>query len=141
MKELIELIQDSSFSCILKNRGEIRTYTQHGVLDLYNLLIYEPDFLKEAQVADKVVGKGAAALMILGNIKELYTPVISELALALFEKTEIKVTFNQRVEHIINRSKTDWCPLERRLKDCLTVNETLPLITHFINEKNKIDNN
>ena len=55
-------------------------FTQRGVADLYDLLTQEPDFLKGALIADKVVGKGAAALMILGGIKELHTDIISSKA-------------------------------------------------------------
>ena len=58
---------------MIANEGKIRTFTQRGVADLYDLLTREPEFLKGALIADKVVGKGAAALMILGGIKELYT--------------------------------------------------------------------
>ena len=59
--------------------------------DIYDLLTQEPEFLKGASIADKVVGKGAAALMILGGIKELYTDIISTKALELLQKSDIKV--------------------------------------------------
>ena len=58
-----------------------------------DLLTQEPEFLKGALIADKVVGKGAAALMILGGIKELYTDIISTKALELLQKSDIKVEF------------------------------------------------
>ena len=57
---------------MIANGDNIRTFTQRGVADLYDLLTQEPDFLKGASIADKVVGKGAAALMILGGIRELH---------------------------------------------------------------------
>jgi iron complex outermembrane receptor protein len=37
--------------------------------------------LDGASIADKVIGKGAAALMIAGCIKEVYADVISEAAM------------------------------------------------------------
>ena len=72
MEELINLLHTGGYSCTIANKGEIRTFTQRGVADIYDLLTQEPEFLKGASIADKVVGKGAAALMILGGIKELY---------------------------------------------------------------------
>lgn len=71
MEKLINLLHTGGYSCTIANGGKIRTFTQRGVADLYDLLTQEPEFLKGALIADKVVGKGAAALMILGGIKEL----------------------------------------------------------------------
>ena len=65
MEELINLLHSGGYSCVIANGDNIRTFTQRGVADLYDLLTQEPDFLKGASIADKVVGKGAAALMIL----------------------------------------------------------------------------
>lgn len=65
MEELINLLHTGGYSCVIANEGKIRTFTQRGVADLYDLLTREPEFLKGALIADKVVGKGAAALMIL----------------------------------------------------------------------------
>ena len=70
MEKLINLLHTGGYSCTIANGGKIRTFTQRGVADLYDLLTQEPEFLKGALIADKVVGKGAAALMILGGIKE-----------------------------------------------------------------------
>ena len=67
MEELINLLHTGGYSCTIANKGEIRTFTQRGVADIYDLLTQEPEFLKGASIADKVVGKGAAALMILGG--------------------------------------------------------------------------
>ena len=67
IEELIDLLHSGGYSCAIANGDIIRTFTQRGVADLYDLLTQEPDFLKGALIADKVVGKGAAALMILGT--------------------------------------------------------------------------
>ena len=93
MEKLINLLHTGGYSCTIANGGKIRTFTQRGVADLYDLLTQEPEFLKGALIADKVVGKGAAALMILGGIKELYTDIISTKALELFRKSDVKVDF------------------------------------------------
>lgn len=58
MEELINLLHSGGYSCVIANGDNIRTFTQRGVADLYDLLTQEPDFLKGASIADKVVGKG-----------------------------------------------------------------------------------
>lgn len=134
MEDIIQILHSGKFSCVISNNDEIRTFSQRGVADLYYLLNNEPLFLNGASVADKVVGKAAAALMILGGIKKLHTDIISSNALELFNDSNIDVSYIEKVPYIINRDKTDWCPME---KICL--NETsavaiLPLITNFINK-------
>jgi len=107
--------------------SEIFTYDGKGISDLLQLLDKSPDILAEAEVADKVVGKAAASLMILGGIKAVYADTISEPALQIFASAapEIDVTYNNKVEYIINRTKTGWCPMELACKDAKTPEECL----------------
>lgn len=132
MEELISMLHAGGYSCVIANGEKIRTFTQRGVADLYDLLTMEPEFLKGARIADKVVGKGAAALMILGEIKELYTDVISTKALELFQKSEIKVDFTQEVPFIWNRNHTGWCPVETMCSEENSAENILPLIRDFL---------
>lgn len=131
MKELIDILVSGNHSLVVGNNN-VRTFDGRGVSDLFRLLENDPEFLDGARVADKVVGKGAAALMILGGVKEVYSMVISDPAFALFEKYGVKVSFGKRVEHIINRKGDDICPVEKLCADCVTPEECLPLIKGFI---------
>lgn len=65
-KALIERLDAEQCSCVIYNGGETRLFWERGVQDLYRLLKTEPDFLQGAFIADKVIGKAAAALMALG---------------------------------------------------------------------------
>ncbi|MDD4848552.1 MAG: DUF1893 domain-containing protein [Bacteroidales bacterium] len=130
--DLVQRLDEGGFSCVISNGGEVRTFSQRSIADLYSVLKNDAAFLNGAVVADKVVGKGAAALLILGKIDKLYTHVISELALSLLQKSSIQVGYDKVVPHIINRTKTDWCPIEKRVKDCTTAAETLSEIEKFL---------
>lgn len=44
MEELINLLHSGGYSCVIANRDNIRTFTQRGVADLYDLLTQEPGF-------------------------------------------------------------------------------------------------
>ena len=112
MEDIIKLLHKGNYSCVIKNGDEIRTFSNRGVKDLYLLLLNEPEFLKGVFVADKVVGKAAATLMILGGINELYTDLISRPALQILNQHNIKTSFQQEVPIILNRDQSDWCPLE-----------------------------
>ena len=123
---------------MIAKEGKIRTFTQRGVADLYDLLTREPEFLKGALIADKVVGKGAAALMILGGIKELYTDVVSSNAMDLFQTSDVKVDFVQEVPFIWNRDHTGWCPVETMCSEEESAEAILQLIRGFLERiKNK----
>ena len=132
IEELIDLLHSGGYSCAIANGDIIRTFTQRGVADLYDLLTQEPDFLKGALIADKVVGKGAAALMILGGIKELHTDIISSKALELFQDSDIKVSFIQEVPFIWNRDHPGWCPVETMCSEEKSAEAILPLIHNFL---------
>jgi imidazolonepropionase-like amidohydrolase len=107
------------------------------VADLYALLREDSDFLKGASVADKVVGKAAAALMILGEVGELHADVVSRPALDLFADSGVRVSYGTAVPHIINRTKTGWCPLETCCRYCLTPQDCLVRIEEFITLQSK----
>ncbi len=122
------------YSCILYKNGEKRTFSRKGVIDLFELLTAEPDALNGASVCDKAVGKGAAALMVLGEVKEVYTPLISTPALQLLKKSGISVEYDKEVPFILNRYQTDLCPLEKRCREGNTAKEMLPVISRFIED-------
>ncbi|MCD8185833.1 MAG: DUF1893 domain-containing protein [Rikenellaceae bacterium] len=132
MKAIIEQLHADRCSCVIRN-GETRSFHRPGVADLYELLNNEPDFLRGASVADKVVGKGAAALMVLGQIREVYTDVISRPALELLAGARIGILHKKEVVPAIrNRIDTGPCPLESR---CLEENDPeklLLIIEQFI---------
>ena len=116
----------------------IRTFDGRGISDLYGLLTEHPGWLRGASVADKVVGKGAAALLILGGVRELFAGVVSTSALGLLKDSGIPVRFSQEVAHIVNRKGDGVCPVETLCKECTTAAQCLPLIREFVA---KIKNN
>ena len=99
---------------------------------MYELVCHNPAFLKEAYIADKVVGKAAAALMILGGIKEVYTDTISLSALTLLRREHIPVEFECIVPYIQNPDKTGWCPLEERCYPEDSVEGIFDIVRQFI---------
>lgn len=133
MDELVRILQDGNHSLVVAGDG-IRTFDGRGISDLYGLLTEHPDWLRDASVADKVVGKGAAALLILGGVRELFAGVISTSALGLFEDSGISLRFAKKVPYIINRKGDGLCPVEALCKDCKTAAECLPFIQGFINK-------
>lgn len=136
-QNLIDYLFTGKCSCVIRNGNEIRVFRERGVKDLYRLLKEEPAFLHGAFVADKVVGKAAAALMILGGVKEIFAEVISQPASKLFSRATVHAEYFLMVPYIINRSQTDWCPLERGCANAVSAEECLPIIENFIADISK----
>ena len=38
MESIIDILHKGGYSCVMKNREEVRTFTQRGVADLYDFL-------------------------------------------------------------------------------------------------------
>ncbi len=134
-KELIERLAHESCSCLISNGRTVYVGRERGVRDLFRLLEIEPEVLRGAFVADKVVGKGAASLMAAGGVAEVYAAVISRPALRLLTESDVAVSYGTLAENIINRAGTDICPVEKLCAYCRTAAECLPLIKRFINEQ------
>ena len=132
MNELIEILKNEDCSCVIENHGLIKTFHQRGVKDLFDLVTTDLSFLKGAMIADKVVGKGAAALMAVGGVSEVYAGVISTPALKMLESSGITATYDKVVPNIINRTGTGICPVESLCLNCVTPDECVPLIGNFL---------
>lgn len=113
MKELINKLKENGIlGAMRSSSGEIKLFRKHGVADLYELLATEPSFLHGASVADRVIGKGAALLLIKGCVSKVYAALISHKALHLLQDASIEVTFRQEVPFIKNREGNGLCPVE-----------------------------
>ena len=118
MKQLIDILHDEGLTLVIRSAdGELHRFTQRGVKDLLTLVTEQPEVLRDAIIADKAVGKAAAACMALGGVKQVHADVMSEPALKLLERFHVGASHGKLVDHIINRSGTDWCPMERLSRD------------------------
>ena len=132
LKQLRHILHTTNCSCVIANGDKIESFHQRGIKDLYELLNSNRSLLEGATIADKVIGKGAAALMIVGGVTMVYADVISEPAMELFKQHTIKVEYDKKVANIINRRGDGICPVEERCAECKTIEECLVKIEEFI---------
>lgn len=132
MNSLIERLHAEGCSCVIRKGTEIRLFHRRGVIDLFELYENETDFMHGAQLADKVIGKGVAALVALGGMTEVYADLISTPALHVLHRAGIPTRFGQEVPYIINRKKDGRCPLETACDGLETPEEMLPAIRKFV---------
>ena len=132
LKQLRHILHTTNCSCVIANGDKIESFYQRGIKDLYELLNSNRSLLEGATIADKVIGKGAAALMIAGGVTMVYADVISEPAMELFKQHTIKVEYDKKVANIINRRGDGICPVEERCAECKTIEECLVNIEEFV---------
>lgn len=137
LSEVKRLLREGDFTCVIVKGDNVFTSKERGVKPLISLLDADAE-LSGALAADKVVGKAAAMLYLLLNIKKLYASVISELALDTLMEAGIEVSYETLVPMIRNRTNTGFCPMEQVTKDIDDPNEALNAIRKTIVElKNK----
>lgn len=117
LERTIETLQRTKSSLVVLKEDEIKTYHNSGIKDLITLLKENHKALMGASVADKAIGKVAAAIMIRAGVKEVYAEVISSFAIELFEQYGIEAKFKMKIPYIQNRDKTGICPMEEKFKD------------------------
>ena len=134
MQQLIEILRREKCSLVVKNHGIVTTYSKPGVRDLEYLLDHDPEMLHGATIADKVIGKAAAAMVVVGGVKELYAEVMSKRAIPFLEEAGIAYTYGTLVDTI--KEEGNRCQLEKITAPATTPEETVALLrTHFEEKK------
>ena len=136
VQDLIQILHSEQCSCVIQNQ-EVKRFHNRGIMDLYNVYAHEPAFLQGAEVADHVIGKAAAAILIAGGAKQIYADLISLSALMLLRETGIPTEYKQVVSYIQNHKLTDWCPMESECYSEKSVEDMMPLIKHFVESQRK----
>ena len=105
MKQLIDILHNEELTLVVRSAdGELHRFTQRGVKDLLALVTERPKILRDAIIAE-------------GRVKQVHADVMSEPALELLEKHNVTASYSKLVDHIINRTGTDWCPMEKLSRD------------------------
>lgn len=98
-------------------KGEaLHTSTKKGVAPLVGWLVSGVN-MQGFSAADKIVGKAAALLYVLGGVKEVYASVMSQTAADVLSRHGIHTECDTVVRTIVNRSGTGLCPMEQAVAD------------------------
>ena len=135
MKRLVEILHDEQGSLVVSSEsGEVTTYNKKGVRDLVWLLDNEPQRLRGASVADKVVGKASAGLLVQGGVIEVYADVMSRLAIPLLDKAGIRYNYGETVDRVVIPEGDKRCPLESIVLEAETAQEVETLLRQHFEE-------
>ncbi|MCQ2512217.1 MAG: DUF1893 domain-containing protein [Lachnospiraceae bacterium] len=98
--------------------SNIYTSDKKGIAPVMDRMKEDYHFFQGAIVADRVIGKAAAMLLISSGAAKIYGEMTSEHSFAVLEaaKTihpEFEYSIGEVVPYIINRAGTDMCPMEK----------------------------
>ena len=113
-----QAIDDGQADCVLLRAGQPPLYGHgRGVRPLLQFLQNEPQQLQNAFLVDKIIGKAAAMLAVLGGVSGVWALTASRPALAFLQAHGVPAPARQTVEQIVNRTGDGLCPLEQSVLD------------------------
>ncbi len=114
--------------CAVYTDSGLCTSNERGIRPMILWLEEDPEFLRGASVADKIVGRAAAMIMVHAGVKEVFASVISNGALEVLSDANIPCIYSMTTIAISNRRGDGICPMERTvapIRDAETAYKTL----------------
>lgn len=108
-----EILKSSDCTCVAVKDDKIYKSNLKGILPIISKLKEDPEFFEGADVADVVIGRAAAMLLIYGKVRSIFTPLISEHAAEVLDKYQIRYEYEKKVPFILNRNRDGMCPMEQ----------------------------
>ena len=99
-------------TCVLVKEDKIILSKDKGIAPILKLINAGKN-LENFSLADRIVGKAVAMLVVYSKIREVYAEVLSEKGEEVLKKHNIKYSYKTLTENIINRKGDDICPMEK----------------------------
>lgn len=126
--QMLDMLNEQGLSLLVYNNDSLTTHANRGVQDLLQLISEQTERLQGAVVADKIIGKAAAAIMATGGVREVHTNIICTPAKKLFEQQGILVFATEEVPMILNRDRSSMCPIDTQIADIESIEECVALL-------------
>lgn len=122
-----EIMLAEGCTCVLCRDNVIYRSSIRGVKPLLEMLESRTDTIGFC-ASDKVVGKAAAMLYCLLQVRQVYAPVMSSGAVQILTDHSIEAVYDLQVDAILNRGKDGLCPMEMATQMTDDPNEALLII-------------
>lgn len=132
--EMSAIIRRGEASAITARNGVIAMRAEgKGVQPILTLL--DKDALRDATVVDKVMGRAAAAVAIVGKVRRVHALLMSEEAKSLLDKHGVRTSADKVVPKILNRELTASCPMEATVAKETDPTKMVEALRGFIGSK------
>ncbi|MEB3428970.1 DUF1893 domain-containing protein [Citroniella saccharovorans] len=130
-----EILEKEKLSLVFVKDGKIIFKSDkkgiRPILEAYN---EKKDLLKDSFLADKVVGRAALSFIEELGVKSFYTEIISREVIDYLKNKDIAYFYDEVVDKILNRDKTDLCPMEKISQSSSDNKEIILKIKKFLKE-------
>ena len=117
LKKAIEILKSEDVSFVAIVGEDIVKDKAIGIKPIFQRVKLNKNFFKDVIVADKIIGKAAAMLLINSGVSQVYGETMSLSAIEILEKYNIYYEFGEKVDFIHNRDNTGLCPMEETVKN------------------------
>ena len=134
-EEARSMIRCDGTSCVVIRGGEIiHTADGRGVSPLLMLYNTDKEMLRESCVVDRIIGKAAAMILVLGGTDAVYGDIMSIAAQTYLSARGILFEYGELVESITDRTGAGLCPIERSVLEIDDPEAGLAAMTNRIAE-------
>ena len=110
------MLARGNYSCVIADRDRVMTSRARGIAPLLERA-ERGERLEGAFVADRIIGKAAAMLLIPMHVASVYGEIMSREAEKLLLASGIEVEYGTLTDHIVNRTGDGLCPMEQAVRD------------------------
>lgn len=106
-----ELLQSEDALVVVKCGEVVYRAQGNGISPLFQAVTEHPSVLEGAVLADRVIGRGAALLVLFGGVRAVFAQVFSQRACELLDG-QVDYSYERVVPVILSRTGSDICPIE-----------------------------
>jgi len=132
--EMQRLIDGGKAAVVARDGKIVLQLEGRGVKPIVDAINADPQVFAGAAVADKIVGRAAAAVYVVGGAKTVYAKVMSQGAKTLLESHGVRAEAGEFVARIINRERTGECPMEQATAGMEDVQQILDTLRKAIQQ-------
>ena len=113
-------LKQKDLALVIAKNGKIVFETElHGINGLLNAMEQSKKGMKGSSVADKIVGRAAALLLVYSGVVAAFGVTASDGAIQVLKDYNVFLEFEKSVACILNYEKNDVCPFEK-LTACIS---------------------
>ena len=129
-----DFMEKEDCKCVVADEEKIIfTSNKKGIVPMLDMLkLYEEGKIRPVYQADRILGKAAILIAAHCGMKEIYSDVVSQSAMDIGQKKNIKISYQTLVPQILNPLKQKEGPFEAALKD--VDEEDFPKVLSIIQE-------
>ena len=135
LQTAIEELSEGDYSCVGSDGDGniVFASSERGLKPLMDRIAENPDGLRGIYIADKIIGKATACVIIYNGAAACHGCTMSEPASRLLHENGVPYSYGKMVPFIKNRAGTGICPMERAVEDSADAKSGFDAIVGFLN--------